>query len=126
MHFNINIHNVGNISWSCLIAIYRVLYLKAQTWVKFQIGENRLLLLFIILGLSVTLSFGFLLVVIDEESITLKFCNHHDYTYLDILNYHKVCSFTITQNYNPHKKLEIEEALVSFWDLDLSYQDDYF
>ena len=68
------------------IAIYRVLYMKYQQWVKFGVGEIRLL--WIVLSLSVSLS-GLLVFLYKLEPSSYRFqmnaCNGESFTYAQIL-----------------------------------------
>ena len=89
MHLNISCYLIGSI-WTCLTAMYRVLYIKGPNWIKCKIGEKSFLYTILILGLCLILSLASLLVFADEESLTLKLCNHQARTYLEILNSYKV------------------------------------
>ncbi len=89
MHFNISCYLIGSI-WISLTAIYRVLYIKGPNWIKNKIGEKRLLNSILFIGLCLVFTFASLLVFSDEESLTLKLCNHHAGTYLEILSSYKV------------------------------------
>ena len=58
-------------------AVYRVLCLKVQSWVKFDVGEERLLVSFFIFGLAITTSWTIALVKNDHKSLMTKLCSHH-------------------------------------------------
>ncbi len=67
---------VGSVTWTCFIAFFRIGYIKAQNWIKANVGEMTLLNL--LLGLGVILNFGLalLLVTFDSHSSGKKICKH--------------------------------------------------
>ena len=84
------INLTGYIIWSCLIAIYRILYIKAQKWVKYGIGERRLLVVCITVGLSLQLCLSLGIFYFDDESLVAKVCSHYSAEDLQILHLYKV------------------------------------
>jgi len=84
------INLTGYIIWSALIAIYRTLYIKAQNWVKYKIGEKRLLKLVIYLGSFVQLSLSLTIVYFDDDSLVVKVCHHYSPNDLEILQQYRV------------------------------------
>ena len=84
------INLTGYFVWSSLIAIYRTLYIKAQKWVKFGIGEKRLLAYFIMIGLLVQILLSAIIFYFDDESLVSKACNHFSAEDLDVLQQFKV------------------------------------
>ena len=84
------INLTGYIIWSALIAIYRTLYIKAQNWVKYKIGEKRLLKLFIFLGSFVQLSLSLTIFYFDDDSLVVKVCHHYSPNDLEIMQQYRV------------------------------------
>jgi hypothetical protein len=80
----------GSISWGCLTAFHRVLYIQANNWVKHKVGEFRFLYFVMILGVVFTAVFGFSLAFSDDGSLTLKICNHHAEEFLAVSQSYKV------------------------------------
>jgi hypothetical protein len=70
----------GSFIWTCAIAVYRILCIKAQTWVKEKIGEKSLLAIFVVFGLFLQFSLTFILFVFDDQvSIQKSFCDCRSY-----------------------------------------------
>ena len=80
----------GSVVWSCLLAIYRILYIKCETFVKFGIGERRLFKLFVFLGFTLQAGSTFILFLSDEENLTVKICNHYTTEDIKIMQIYKV------------------------------------
>lgn len=80
----------GSISWGCLTAFHRDLYIQANNWVKHKVGEFRFLYFVMILGVVFTAVFGFSLAISDDGSLTLKICNHHAEEFLAVSQSYKV------------------------------------
>ena len=80
----------GYMIWSCLLAVYRILYIKAQNWVKYVIGERRLLVVCITVGLSLQLCLSLGIFYFDDESLVAKVCSHYSAEDLQILHLYKV------------------------------------
>ena len=78
-------YTVGKIVWSCFIAIFRILYIKAQNWLKFSVGEKSLLYAMLLFGVTLGLSVALLLVRFDNKNAIKKICLHHSDNYIDIL-----------------------------------------
>ena len=100
----------ASIVWSCLLALYRILFIKFDTWVKFGIGEKRLLRICVFLGVVAQVSCSFLLFYFDEENLTVKICSFYSSEDLRIIRDYKVSifmydlksivfSFSITETY---------------------------
>jgi hypothetical protein len=81
---------LGQVLWGCFIAVYRILYIKAHKWVKFKVGENNLLKIFLILGFVLQITSSFLLFYFDNESIQSKTCNQYSGKKLEILLMYQV------------------------------------
>jgi hypothetical protein len=67
---------IGMTTWGCYIAFFRVLYIKAHTWLKNGIGVGNLLWLLLTIGVLQTILIGIMSVYADDESIVKRFCNH--------------------------------------------------
>ena len=81
---------IGQTLWGCVIAVYRILYIKANNWVKYKVGERRLLWNFLIAGIIIHLVFGFCLFYFDDESLQGKTCNQYSGKELEIVLLYKV------------------------------------
>jgi hypothetical protein len=90
LQLNISFYIAGSISWGSLTAFHRVLYIQANNWVKHKVGEFRFLYCVMILGVVFTAVFGFFLAFSDDESLTLKICNHHAEEFLAVSHSYKV------------------------------------
>ena len=88
----------GSYNWSCLIAVYRVLYIRCQNWMKTQIGVRNLLYLMIFVGTTQILLFASLFQN-DERNSTMKLCSHLSIEDLAIMDTYKVI-FTATSTYS--------------------------
>ena len=84
------INLTGYIIWSALIAIYRILYIKAQNWVKYGVGERRLLCICITAGVSLQLFLSIGIFYFDDESLVGKVCSHYSAEDLQVLQLYKV------------------------------------
>ena len=83
----------GYVQWSCLVAIFRVLYIKAQTWVKYRVGEKRLLVYFILAGMMGQFCLAGVMFYHDDESVTGKACNHFSAQDLQIFLEYQVIDY---------------------------------
>lgn len=84
------INLTGYIIWSSLIAIYRILYIKAQGWIKYKVGERCLLQCFILLGLIFQTGLSVTIFYFDDESLVSKACNHFSAEDVDIIQQYHV------------------------------------
>ena len=80
----------GSVVWSCLLALYRIIYIKFETFVKFGIGEKRMLLLFVFIGFTLQAGSSYSLFISDEENLTVKICNHYSTEDIQIMKMYKV------------------------------------
>ena len=69
---------------------FRILYIKKQNWVKYHIGEQRLLVLVLIIGGITNLVTAFVLVQHDHQSLLSKICHHYSETNLELINQYQV------------------------------------
>ena len=67
----------GSYIWTCLIAICRILYIKAQNWMKYRIGENNLFVIFCIIGLSTQTFLSLFTYHFDDGGLAWKICTQH-------------------------------------------------
>jgi hypothetical protein len=64
----------GCIVWGCAIAVYRVLFVKAQTWLKKTIGVRNMLFIIIFVGLVIL--FGFISIVfVFDNGPSYRICH---------------------------------------------------
>ena len=73
-----------------MLALYRIFYIKAQNWVKNKVGEKRLLLIFLIVGLLLQGAVSYLVFLVDDESVMAKMCNHQTEEEIEILRDYNV------------------------------------
>ena len=66
----------GSYAWSCYIALFRVLFIKAQKWLTDSIGIKNLLWIMLIAGTAQILFFANIILYIDEDSFLKKICYH--------------------------------------------------
>ena len=91
----------GSVVWSCLLALYRIIYIKFETFVKFGIGERRLLLMFVFIGITLQAVSSYSLFISDEENLTVKLCNHYSTEDIQILKMYKVKKIKVWVNSSP-------------------------
>ncbi len=84
------INLTGSIIWSTIIAVYRILYIKAQQWVKYKVGEELLLKIMIFLGVFLQLALSVVIFYFDDESLVGKLCNHFSSDDLEIFQKYRV------------------------------------
>ena len=81
MSGSLNLH--GSFIWTCLIAICRILYIKAQNFIKYKVGEQRMVILILTFGMSLQFALSFIPLYFDNASLLWKLCTHHSQEYLD-------------------------------------------
>jgi hypothetical protein len=64
----------GATVWSCIIAVYRVLHIKAQQWVKDHFEDTNFLKVLLSVGLLANFALSFLLAFYDNEGVNQKLC----------------------------------------------------
>jgi hypothetical protein len=74
----------GSSIWSCTIAVYRILYIKATQFVRLSIGEWNLIVLLLSVGFSVIVPSSIFISFIDK-GIGYRLCTHHSMQDLEIL-----------------------------------------
>ena len=80
----------GSCYWNFSIAVFRVLFIKAQTWLTQIIGIKTLLMAMLVLGFVLILTFASLLIAYDSVSSVRKMCFHHYVADLEIVEAYQV------------------------------------
>ena len=83
---------VGATVWTSFIAFFRIIFIKAQNWLKFRVGEKRLLRLLLGLGTFFHVGGGLLFAALDDNSVVGKMCLHYSTQEMEILHNHQVIS----------------------------------
>ena len=83
----------GSFTWNFCIAVFRVLFIRSQNWLKNAIGVKNLLNVFILVGLLEVLTFSIVYVVHDQDGSLKKTCSHLSNQDLEILNSYQVKNF---------------------------------
>ena len=79
------------VAGSLMIAIYRVLYIKCDTWVKYKAGKVRLLVILLGFGLLITTFFTIIIVTEDSSHwVVFNICMGHSSEFWDIVNQYAV------------------------------------
>jgi hypothetical protein len=81
---------VGTNSWGVCVAAFRVLYVKAQSFLTTKIGISRILKLVIFLGLVEGFSFSLIIVTLDDEVPVMQMCNHQSSLDVETMRAYKV------------------------------------
>lgn len=89
LHFKLILQN--KIYYIKLTAVHRVLNIKLQNWLKYKIGEKKMLKLSITLGLTLTACWTTILVRNDHQSLMSKMCSHSSSQNIQTLQEIKVC-----------------------------------
>jgi len=64
----------GTIIWRCYIAVFRVLFVKARSWLTEKMGATRLLVLMILSGLALMIGFSIALMMLDPYNYAKRNC----------------------------------------------------
>jgi hypothetical protein len=80
----------GSYLWGCYIALFRVLFIKAQNWLKKSIGIKNLLRLMLCVGTIHGFIFATTFFFTDEESFIKKICYHLSIKDLTIMQDYQV------------------------------------
>jgi hypothetical protein len=83
----------GATVWSCLIAVYRILYIRAQNWVQSHFGDKTFLSILLVCGLAISFVLSCLLAFFDHEGVNIKLCTQLTTEGIDILQTLKVIIF---------------------------------
>jgi hypothetical protein len=76
---------VGAVVWSSLIALYRVLFVRAQNWMRDRIGKRKLFKVMLVIGIVLILIFSFLLAIFDSKNTTERMCFHYSIDDVNII-----------------------------------------
>jgi hypothetical protein len=90
VHFIGAIYLGGSSIWGCFIALFRVLFIKAQNWLTCSVGVNRLLIAMLTLGALQIFLFAGVSFQIDGESLTKKLCSHLSFIDMAIIQDYEV------------------------------------
>ena len=85
---SLNLH--GSIIWTSLIAICRIMHIKAQNWIKYDLGEKILYAAVLLIGMCLQLITSIICSYYDDTSISWKLCNHHSQEDIKTMQYYKV------------------------------------
>jgi hypothetical protein len=80
----------GSCIWGCFIALFRVLFIKAQTWLTCSVGTNRLIITMLTLGALQIFLFAGVSFQIDGESLTKKLCYHLSFSDMAVIKDYQV------------------------------------
>ena len=80
----------GSYIWTCLIAVCRILYIKAQNFIKYRIGESNLLYILLTIGLSIQTILSISVANTDDGGSSWKICTHHSQENIDAIYDYKV------------------------------------
>ena len=80
----------GSYIWTCLIAICRILYIKAQNFIKYRIGEGNLFCILFTISLSILTILSIIVANIDDGGSSWKICTQHSQENIDAINDYKV------------------------------------
>ena len=67
-----------------------MMYIKGHDWVKYKIGETRLLVSMVFLGLFLNMWVALILVEHDHQSVLSKMCNHYSERTIETLEQYQV------------------------------------
>ena len=90
IEFVATVYIMGMTTWGSYIALFRVLFIKAQTWLKKGIGVGNLLWLLLTLGVLQNILIGVISLYADDESIVKRFCNPLSIEDIEIMDNYKV------------------------------------
>ena len=92
---NQGLYMSGTFIWRCFIAIYRVLFIKAQRWLTGKMGASKMLGLMLAIGLIFMIGFTIVSVTSDRYSYSKRNCNRWSDNTLDIIKtYQVICKMT--------------------------------
>ena len=91
----------GTIVWRCCIAIFRVLYIKAQIWLTTKVGVSKLLISMVVFGVSQMILFSLVTVNLDKYSLSKRSCYRMSNYELEIINDYQVPMFVMHCGFIP-------------------------
>ena len=93
-----NIYISGSFLWSALTAIYRVLFIKATTWIRRKNNEKIVLVVCLTLGFTLQLPIALWLTKYDSWSSFEKLCTHYSNEKINIQLAYQVSLLLSKQN----------------------------
>ena len=90
----------GSYIWTCLIAICRILYIKAQNWIKYKMGEENMFALLLFVGLSIQTVLSLFVPYFDTSGIFWKLCTHHSQEDMNAIDDYMVSQVGIKESWN--------------------------
>jgi hypothetical protein len=90
IRFPVTAYSYGCLIWGCFIALYRMMYIKANNWFIYKVGEYRMLFVLTTVGLILKLSISFFMAEFDNDSSISKHCTFWTKTDLDLIQEFKV------------------------------------
>ena len=88
--FSILIYLAGSSIWGSYIALFRVMFIRAQTWLTNSIGIKNLLWLLLSIGTGQIFYFAIVTLFVDEESYAKKVCHHLSFDDVIIMQEYRV------------------------------------
>ena len=76
--------------WSCLIAFYRIVYIKKQNWIDSFLGDKKFLTLLLLTGAMLSFSMSYFLAFYDYEGVNIKLCTQFSKEDIETLQLIKV------------------------------------
>jgi hypothetical protein len=84
-----SIYLMGSYVWSCLTAVYRLIYIVGSNWMKKVFGEKELLNVMLVVGLVLHSFLAVWVATFDPRNSSEKLCGHHSNAEIAVLNvYH--------------------------------------
>ena len=80
----------GSLYWNFSIAIFRVLFIRAQTWLTETVGIKTMLMGLLLSGFGLIFTFAFLTIAHDRTSTVRKMCFHLSSVDLEIMDAYMV------------------------------------
>ena len=82
----------GSCYWNCSIAVFRVLFVRAQMWLTKTVGIKTMLVAMLLFGFGLILTFAFLTITHDRTGVLRKMCFYQSSADLDIMEAYEVYS----------------------------------
>ena len=114
-----NIYMTGSFLWSALTAIYRVLFIRATTWIRRKNNEKRVLVICLTLGFVLHILLALWMTKYDAWSGFEKLCTHYSNDEINIMLAYQVDKQNWYQKYfivfNPLKFTNLDANLVQWY-----------
>ena len=85
LQFSLAVHATG-------IAVFRVLFVRAQMWLTKTVGIKTMLVAMLLFGFGLILTFAFLTITHDRTGVLRKMCFYQSSADLDIMEAYEVYS----------------------------------